>query len=388
MLISLGSVSIWIWTALPVEWKVGCGVGLGVALGLPDEPDGPDAAGWLGVCDGVAVRLGRAIGGRLLAVSPATSSWPAIMSATPARASSSGTSSPGESRRFIQSASLASVELMTDPGPMPQPSSDSFDLALSRAADALGASPAGLLTDLDGTLAPIVRDPAAVRLAPGAADALRSLARRLAVVAVISGRAALDVRRLVEVPSLLVAGNHGVEWLEPESSEPQFAPALADVPAALQRLLSVVPAIDGVTVDDKRLSATVHYRRTTDPAAARRSILQALTAALDAGVAGETGIELREGRMSIELRPREAGDKGSAVVTVVDRFALRGLVVLGDDLTDLDMFRQAGRLRTEGRLRAAIIGVGGHGEVPEQVAAAADAVLPDPASVARLLAAV
>jgi trehalose 6-phosphate phosphatase len=276
---------------------------------------------------------------------------------------------------------------MTDSEPMHQPSSDAFGSALSLAADALGSSPAGLLTDLDGTLAPIVRDPAAVRLAPGADDALRSLARRLAVVGVVSGRAALDVRRLVAVPSLLIAGNHGVEWLEPGSSEPQFAPGLAGVPTALRQLLSAVPAIDGVTVDDKRLSATVHYRRTADPARARQSILHALTTALEASMAGDAGIELREGRMSIELRPREAGDKGSAVVTAVDRFALRGLVVLGDDLTDLDMFREAARLRDEGRLRAAIVAVGGHGEVPEQVFTAADAVLPDPASAVRLLAA-
>jgi trehalose 6-phosphate phosphatase len=89
--------------------------------------------------------------------------------------------------------------------------------------------------------------------------------------------------------------------------------------------------------------------------------------------------------MSVELRPAQAGDKGTAVATVAERFGLRGLVVLGDDLTDLDMFRQAARLRDQGQLQAAIVAVAGDGEVPAQVAAAADATLDGPAAVVRLL---
>jgi trehalose 6-phosphate phosphatase len=91
--------------------------------------------------------------------------------------------------------------------------------------------------------------------------------------------------------------------------------------------------------------------------------------------------------MSVELRPRDAGDKGSAVTAVVERYALRGLVVLGDDLTDLDMFRAAIALRDAGRLRAAVIAVGGDGEVPAQVAEAADALVRGPDEVVRLLSA-
>jgi trehalose 6-phosphate phosphatase len=198
----------------------------------------------------------------------------------------------------------------------------------------------------------------------------------------------MDVRNLVEVPALLIAGNHGIEWLEPNAAEPVAAPHLAGVPEAMDQLLAAVPGLPGVRVDDKRLSATVHFRNAADPAAARRAILAALEDALRSGVAGETGVELREGRMSVELRPREAGDKGSAVSAAAERFGLRGLIVLGDDLTDLDMFHEAARLRDAGSLRAAIIAVGGGSEVPPQVSAAADALLDGPAAVVRLLSAV
>jgi hypothetical protein len=58
---------------------------------------------------------------------------------------------------------------------------------------------------------------------------------------------------------------------------------------------------------------------------------------------------------------------------------------MGDDVTDLDMFRAAAALRDEGRLRAAILGVAGGREVPAEVHGAADAVLPDPAAAVALL---
>ena len=45
-----------------------------------------------------------------------------------------------------------------------------------------------LFTDFDGTLAPIVTDPATARPAPGAIEALARLAGRYRRVAVVSGR--------------------------------------------------------------------------------------------------------------------------------------------------------------------------------------------------------
>jgi trehalose-phosphatase len=90
--------------------------------------------------------------------------------------------------------------------------------------------------------------------------------------------------------------------------------------------------------------------------------------------------------MSIELRPRDLGDKGRAARAIVERYGLRGVVVLGDDLTDLDMFAAVADLRERGEVRGAIIAVDGPDrEAPREVVAAADAVLADPAEVAALL---
>ena len=259
------------------------------------------------------------------------------------------------------------------------PADFTFDRALSLATAALGHAPAGLLTDLDGTLAPIVRDPASVRLADGAVDALEALTRRLAVVAVLSGRAASDARRIVGVPEVLVVGNHGTEWLPPGAADPEPLPDGASVAARLSKLLQAVPTEPGVEVEHKGLSATVHYRNAADPERARPRITDAL--APHVGHA----FELRHGRMSIELRPSGLGDKGTALRAIVERHDLSGLLVLGDDVTDLDMFRAVDALRSDGRVHAAILAVAASGEVPSEVGEAADATLDGPAGVVDLL---
>ncbi len=246
---------------------------------------------------------------------------------------------------------------------------------------ALDAAPAGVLTDFDGTLSTIVADPASASLVEGAQDALATLAERLAVGAIVSGRGALDARRLVGVPGVLVAGNHGTEWLWPDAAAPEPDPRTGEIRERLDALVARVPPLPGVRVEHKGLSATVHYRQAPDPAAAREAIHAALAGADDGG------IELRDGRMSVELRPRGIGDKGEAARRIIDRYGLRGVVVLGDDVTDLDMFAAVAERRARGELEGAIVAVGAEREVPPDVAAAADVILDDPPSAARLLAA-
>jgi len=256
---------------------------------------------------------------------------------------------------------------------------DALRRARSLAAEALANEPAGLLTDFDGTLSPIVADPALSRLADGASAALERLVDQLAVVAVVTGRAPLDARRMTGVQGLLVAGNHGMEWLEPSADVPAPSPGAAGVRERIAVVLAAVPPLDGVTIEDKGLSATVHFRNAPDPSAARDAVIGALP---DLGAE----LELRDGRMSLELRPVGLGDKGAATLAIIERYGLRGVVVMGDDITDLDMFAAVAEQREAGRLRGVIIGVGGaDAEVPPEVSAAADAVLDSPEAAARLL---
>jgi trehalose 6-phosphate phosphatase len=252
-------------------------------------------------------------------------------------------------------------------------------LELARAT--LADAPAGLLTDFDGTLSPIVDDPALARLVDGADGALAELVDRLAVVAIVTGRAPLDARRMTGVPGLLIAGNHGTEWLEPGAEVPTATAAASSVRADLDAVLAGLPSIPGVTVEHKGISGTVHYRSAPDPDAALAAIMDGL------GALEGRRIRLRHGRMSVELRPIGLGDKGTAARAIIERHGLRGVVVMGDDITDLDMFAVVAELRDAGSVRGTLIGVGGADrEVPQAVIEAADAVLADPAEAAAMLA--
>ncbi len=68
--------------------------------------------------------------------------------------------------------------------------------------------------DFDGTLSPIVADPAAARAHPGAVPALRRVAAAVGTLAVITGRpaaSAVDLGGFAAVPDLIVLGHYGLE---------------------------------------------------------------------------------------------------------------------------------------------------------------------------------
>ena len=83
------------------------------------------------------------------------------------------------------------------------------------ALDAAAASPRLLVTsDFDGTLAPIVDNPADARPLPAAAAALIELAALPATsAALISGRALQTLRALSSMPEAVhLVGSHGAEF--------------------------------------------------------------------------------------------------------------------------------------------------------------------------------
>jgi len=99
-----------------------------------------------------------------------------------------------------------------------------------------------LFLDFDGTLAPIVEDPAAARMSGDVWEALRNVARQDGIVTtIISGRAVEDVYSKVRVEGLIYAGNHGMEIFGRNLSFTDPA-AAADDPLTAQ-----IFAIPGVT---------------------------------------------------------------------------------------------------------------------------------------------
>jgi len=237
--------------------------------------------------------------------------------------------------------------------------------------------------DFDGTLAPIVPDPADSRPAPGAVTALRRLVEGGAAVAIVTGRNArtvVDLGGLDAVPGLRVSGLYGAEeWQDGHLNEPDEPPQLATLRSRLPGVLADAGADSGVWIEDKRLSLVVHARKSTDPAAALAQLTGPVTA-----LAAELGLEVHPGRDVVEIR-LPGYDKGSALRRLIAETSPRRLVFIGDDVGDLAAFDVVAQLRASG-MTAWSVAV--RSDEAPAVAAAADVVVNGPGDVVELLAAI
>ena len=75
---------------------------------------------------------------------------------------------------------------------------------------------------------------------------------------------------------------------------------------------------------------------------------------------------LRDGRMVVELLLPVEIDKGTSLRALVDERNLNGALVLGDDVTDVNMFKAAAELQAGGSVKAVNVGVVGE-ETPAEV---------------------
>ena len=86
-----------------------------------------------------------------------------------------------------------------------------------------------ILTDFDGTLAPIVERADDAALPDGARAILERLSDRYALVGAVSGRRAADVRERVGLDRIAYAGNHGLELMMPGEGEANPDPSLDEI---------------------------------------------------------------------------------------------------------------------------------------------------------------
>ena len=129
-----------------------------------------------------------------------------------------------------------------------------------------------ILTDVDGTLAPIVERPELAAVPPRTSELLRALNQRFGLVGCISGRQALEARRLVGVEEIAYAGNHGLELLLPGEGEPRLDPALAGAERVAADFIAALDAGElaatGFRLEDKGPIQSLHWRGAADERAA------------------------------------------------------------------------------------------------------------------------
>lgn len=213
-------------------------------------------------------------------------------------------------------------------------------------AERLAGTPLVVLLDVDGTLAPIVERHDAATVPVETRRAVAALATRRGVyVALVSGRAAADARRMVSVSGAWVIGNHGYEITGPDGEElvdPEVSSYRGAVAQAARRIAPLVAPVHGVILEDKGWTLTIHYRLAPAGVVPRLRDLVS-------GVAGQLGLRVTEGKMVLEVRPPARVHKGTAILALGLRLGAFGegasVIFVGDDVTDEDGFR-ALRLRS------------------------------------------
>lgn len=197
----------------------------------------------------------------------------------------------------------------------------------------------GFFFDFDGTLAPIQQDPESVQPVPGAVAALRSLAAKAGLAAIVSARpVAFLAGRLGGVPGLRLHGLYGLEYSADGGDTVVTAPQAEPYAPVITRVVAEArAAFPGALIEDKRLSCALHFR--TDPA------LEPAIESWAALHAEAYGLRVQHGRMVVELKPPLDTDKGAVVLR--DAGALAGAWYFGDDLGDLPAFAALDRLAAD-----------------------------------------
>jgi trehalose 6-phosphate phosphatase len=238
---------------------------------------------------------------------------------------------------------------------------------------------AAILTDIDGTLAPIVPTPDMSEVSAELKELLRRLSESYLLVAGISGRKTEDALDLVGLADVVYFGNHGFEILREGEVEvvPGAMPYLEKV-QELERLAQEELGPLGAFVEEKGITASIHYRN-APPEVGERSVEFVKRE-------GERlGLRITVGRGVVEARPPIRADKGTAVRTLVEEYGPERAMFIGDDTTDLDAFRELAKLREEGELKEILrVGVASD-EGPQEIVSEADIVVEGVEGVGELL---
>jgi trehalose 6-phosphate phosphatase len=199
----------------------------------------------------------------------------------------------------------------------------------------------GLLfgTDFDGTLSPIEENPDTPEPTETNLRSLRALRDHPQVrPAVISGRGLADLRERVGIEGVDYVGNHGLELgIDGQRETHPDAEAAEPVIEEICRTLGDrLAEIDGTVVENKGVTATIHYRMVD------REQVETVQTHIKEAVSdlGEDEVEIHDGKESLELRPAADWDKGTAMGQLLAHVDGWLPLYIGDDTTDEAAFEE------------------------------------------------
>lgn len=202
-----------------------------------------------------------------------------------------------------------------------------------------------LLTDFDGTLTPIREHPDLANLSEEVRQILVKFSHdRTFFLGIITGRSLRQIKKLVNVPGVLYAANHGIELEGPgiRFSSSEAKKARCNLWHIYMRLFNSLRHIEGVYLEDKGYTISLHYRlvkKTSDVEFITKTLTSIIQPYLERKI-----LSLSTGKMVYEIRPPVKWNKATTIQWLLTNYfplefsgdAL--LVYLGDDQADIEVF--------------------------------------------------
>ncbi len=186
---------------------------------------------------------------------------------------------------------------------------------------------------------------------------------------------------MINIDEIVYIGNNGLErYTEGHSEFTQDAQDYPPVIEAVTKELSLLLSIKGLSIENKGVTLTIHYRLCLDHQSARQNIL----AAIEHSPHAKTLRIMQESKYAINLLPPVNVDKGTATLDLIQEYNLQGGVYLGDDITDIYAFRAIHAASHNSDFQGFAIGVTSQ-EMPEKLAEEADFTLNGVDDVERFL---
>jgi trehalose-phosphatase len=200
---------------------------------------------------------------------------------------------------------------------------------------------ANLFLDFDGTIAPIAPSPDKVKIPAETLGILEKMSDYKHVfLAIMTGRSFSNIKQIVNIKGMHFAANHGLEISGMKRGEivpnvTGFVRTMKKISDDLNKVLLTVP---GAWVENKSLTASVHYRNvpSSHVTELNRLVGEITLRYIEGGT-----IRLTRGNKVIEIRPNIAWDKGKAVRWMQKNIAKKRAsnIYIGDDETDEDAFK-------------------------------------------------
>ena len=202
-----------------------------------------------------------------------------------------------------------------------------------------------IVTDIDGTISNIEPLPHHAVIKTSMKGMLNNIQQNFKLLAIITGRSLEDAMGMINIPGILYIGNHGMEYQRNNQ-------IITD-----KKVLNYIPQINelyhelldepymkhhGIVLENKNTSIAIHYRFTRDPKKARDTILEILK-----DTKTIKGLQIKEGKKIVEVRPPTGNDKGKIVNKIIKKYEAKQLIYLGDDVTDVDAFKEISKLNDE-----------------------------------------